>query len=388
MDPVPRDGDFYGTVPRFRDFASLTDPALYRPLPDGWLIGMTDVVDSTQAVQAGRYKVVNTAGASVIAALGNALGQPFPYVFGGDGASFAVPQPCEAAARDALASTAAWASEELGLPMRAALVPVRAVREQGLDVRIARFEASPQVSYAMFTGGGLRWAEAAMKRGCFSVPPAGSGSRPDLTGLSCRWEEIPASNGVMLSVVLVPQDTGDRSQIRAFVEELLQEVEASPEVARPLSGEEPRFGWPGRGVELEARMRRRSGGSLAAARAAQFLRSLASFAVFRLGLRVPGFDADRYRGDLVANTDFRKYDDGLRMTLDCTPAFVVALESRLQEARSRGLVHFGLHRQAAAILTCITPSLRDRSHVHFVDGAAGGYALAAARLKESAGLVA
>jgi hypothetical protein len=32
-------------------------------------------------------------------------------------------------------------------------------------------------------------------------------------------------------------------------------------------------------------------------------------------------------------------------------------------------------------VTCITPSVYERNHVHFVDGAAGGYALAAARLK-------
>jgi len=32
-------------------------------------------------------------------------------------------------------------------------------------------------------------------------------------------------------------------------------------------------------------------------------------------------------------------------------------------------------------MTCIVPSIADSSHVHFVDGASGGYALAAKRLK-------
>ena len=75
--------------------------------------------------------------------------------------------------------------------MRVALVPVSAVRAQGLDVRVARFGPSPNLSYAMFSGGGLGWAEAAMKRGEFAVPPAPPGTQPDLTGLSCRFEEIP-----------------------------------------------------------------------------------------------------------------------------------------------------------------------------------------------------
>ena len=34
-------------------------------------------------------------------------------------------------------------------------------------------------------------------------------------------------------------------------------------------------------------------------------------------------------------------------------------------------------------MTCIVPSHRERNHVHFVDGAAGGYAMAAAMLKAS-----
>lgn len=39
------------------------------------------------------------------------------------------------------------------------------------------------------------------------------------------------------------------------------------------------------------------------------------------------------------------------------------------------------HRQQAALMTCITPSAYDSQHVHFVDGASGGYAAAASKLK-------
>ena len=82
---------FYGGIPVFRGFSSLMDPALYSPLPDDWSIGVADIVESTRAIAEARYKAVNMAGASVIAAVTNALdGREFPFVFGGDGASFAV----------------------------------------------------------------------------------------------------------------------------------------------------------------------------------------------------------------------------------------------------------------------------------------------------------
>jgi hypothetical protein len=82
---------------------------------------------------------------------------------------------------------------------------------------------------------------------------------------------------------------------------------------------------------------------------------------------------------LVENSDFRKYDDGLRMTLDCTPELAETLERKL--AAADGVAAYGLHRQQAAMMTCFTPSPLRSDHVHFIDGAQGGYASAAAALK-------
>src|SRR5271163_2766760 len=82
---------FYETIPIFENFADVVRSENYSPLPDDWVVGFADVVGSTKAVADGRYKAVNMLGAGVIAAVANALGRrPFPFVFGGDGASFAV----------------------------------------------------------------------------------------------------------------------------------------------------------------------------------------------------------------------------------------------------------------------------------------------------------
>ncbi len=375
------DTDYYSSLPVFEGFSRILDPEQYRPLPDGWLLGFTDVVSSTQAIEAGRYKAVNTAGASVIAAVTNALkGRRFPFVFGGDGASFAVAASDEASVRDALAATATWSRDELDLVTRAALVPVSAVRAQGLDVGVARFAPSKNVSYAMFSGGGLAWAERAMKSGEFAVAPAPAGTQPDLTGLSCRWNDIPATRGIILSVLVAPVKHGDPA-FRTLVRELLAAIEASPDVVKPVPDGAPAVGWPPPGVELEARASRRAGESRFMARLRVLVETLLAYIIVRFGIRVGSFDPAKYRREVVENSDFRKYDDNLRMTLDCTPALADAIEQRLTKAAAGNVLRFGLHRQDKAIMTCIVPSIADSSHVHFVDGAAGGYALAAKNLK-------
>src|SRR5262249_24896596 len=183
-------------------------------------------------------------------------------VFGGDGASFAVSPEDLAPAREALAATATWVKEDLDLLMRVALVPVAAIRAQDLDVRVARFGPSANLSYAMFSGGGLGWAEAAMKRGEFAVVPAPAGTQPDLSGLSCRFVEMPATRGRILSVLVVPVPGADPLACRKLIEDVIGIVEKSPDAGRPVPPGGPPLRWPPRGVDYEARAVR--GGPLAA----------------------------------------------------------------------------------------------------------------------------
>jgi Protein of unknown function (DUF3095) len=374
---------FYSGIPVFRGFGSLMDPALYSPLPDDWSIGIADVVESTRAIAEKRYKAVNMAGASVIAAVTNALeGREFPFVFGGDGASFAVSSGDLERAREALAATAIWVEEGLNLVLRVALVPVAAVRAQGLDVCVARFGPSPNLSYAMFSGGGLGWAEAAMKRGEFAVPKAPSGTQPDLTGLSCRFEEMPSVRGLILSVLVVPASGADPAAFRKLIEDVIALSERSPDAGRPVPPGGPPLRWPPAGVDYEARAKRE--GSLLKRRAFVLAHTLFAYVIMRFGISVGGFVPKTYVQQVVENSDFRKYDDGLRMILDCTPELEAALTQRLAAAAAAGIARYGLHRQDAAMMTCFTPSALRSDHVHFIDGARGGYASAATALKAMA----
>jgi hypothetical protein len=374
---------FYGSIPVFRGFGSLMDPAMYSPLPDDWTIGVADIVESTKAIANQRYKAVNMAGAAVIAAVTNALdGREFPFVFGGDGASFAVSPDDLERAREALAATAIWVEESLNLAMRVALVPVRAVRAQGLDVRVARFGPSPNLSYAMFSGGGLGWADAAMKRGEFAVPPTAPGTQPDLSGLSCRFEEIPSTRGLILSVLVVPSSDADPRAFRKVIEDIIRLVEKSPDAGRPVPPGGPPLRWPPAGVEYEARAAR--GGPLLKRRGVVLAVTLWAYVVMRLGIKVGNFVPKNYVQQVVENSDFRKYDDGLRMILDCTEELERALAELLAKAASERVVRYGLHRQDAAMMTCFTPSVMRSDHVHFIDGARGGYASAATALKAMA----
>jgi hypothetical protein len=381
---APAPADFYTSLPIFRDFTHVMDPGLFKPLPDDWVVGTADVVQSTKAIAENRYKAVNMAGAAVIVAVTNALNdREFPFVFGGDGASFAVSAADAAAARLALAETATWVKEDLDLTLRVGMVPVEFIRSQGLDVRVARYAPSENIAIAMFQGGGIAWADAAMKAGEITVPLAPPGAHPDLSGLSCRYEEIPASRGVVLSLVVAPAPGASMELFRGAIEEIATIVERTPDASRPVPGQRLRFTWPPAGADLEARASRRAGESVRARKVKVLAKTFLAFLIMNLGIRIGSFIPAKYTREMIDNSDFRKFDDSLRMVLDCTPELADEIEQHLKDCVARQIVRFGTHRQRAAMMTCFTPSPTRSNHVHFIDGASGGYAMAASALKSA-----
>ena len=377
--------DFYARLPVFSDFTQVTDEARFKPLPGDWVVGVADIVQSTKAIAENRYKAVNMAGAAVIVSITNALaGRDFPFVFGGDGASFAVEPAAAAAVRQALAETATWVKEDLDLTLRIGMVPVADIRARGQDVRVARYAPSDNISIAMFSGGGLAYADAAAKRGDIAVPLAAPGAHPDLSGLSCRYELIPAQRGLVLSLVVAPGPQATPANFRAVVEAVTRIVEKTPDASRPLPGQQLKMKWPPAGVDLEARASRKPGESIGARKIKVLAKTFFFFVIMHFKLRVGRFIPEKYESELIANSDFRKFDDSLRMVLDCTPQLADEIEEYLKAAAADGVVRFGTHRQNAAMMTCFTPSPTSPNHVHFIDGARGGYAMAASALKASA----
>lgn len=375
--------DFFRNLPSFSDFEAVADTRNYHPLPDGWVLVLADIVDSTGAIEAGRYKAVNMAGASVISGILNATGRhDLPYVFGGDGAMVAVPPTLAEAAREGLSAVQRWSLEELGFRMRGAVVPIAAVRAAGQDVLVARYAASDLVSYAMFAGGGAAWAEQRMKVGLEANPMAPPGTRPELTGLSCRWNPISARHGEIVSIIAVPAEGASEEAFRALIVDVVALAARQERGGRPVEVEGLQLGISIASIDMEARAAvprgRRWRRKLFIALQYVLMRVLTVF-----GLTLGRFDPHRYRGDIVANSDFRKFDDGLKMTLDLEEQRIEAIEARLEAARQAGICHYGLHRQASALMTCVVPTPLARDHVHFIDGAAGGYALAASRLKNA-----
>lgn len=370
------------TLPVIEQFSQVADSANYAAVPDDWLIGISDVVGSASEIRAGRYKAVNLAGAATISAVSNALaGALRLFVFGGDGAHFVVSPEHHGIAKNALARVAIWAERDLHLHLRVGMVRVSDARAAGFDTRVALWQASENVRYAMFTGGGLGWAEAQLKSGVIGLKSASTLEEPDLSGLSCQWGPVRSLNGSIVSLIVKPVGRDVSSGFVQAVTDVITTLDqASPLNPMPLNGPDVR--WPAASLELQARVSRKNQ-SVWWRRWQVTVSAILIWLIFRLNIPVGRFDPARYRREIHENSDFQKFDEGLMMTVDCSAETISRLRSVLQSAADEGVIRYGIHLQDEALVTCVVPSVLTSDHMHFIDGADGGYVAAAQQLRTS-----
>ena len=357
-------------------FAEVLNPANYRSLPDGWFVAVGDVVQSTSAIAAGRYKDVNLAGAATIVGILNACpGRELPYAFGGDGGVVLIPPDLAAAARTALAGVQQISRNALALDIRCALVPLRAVRAQNRDVRIAYQSLGTARKLAMMAGGGIDVAESLCKsaEGAeFAVVADGATQDADLSGLSCRWQPLESRRGVMLTAIVRAKDNASAlSPAYAQVYDGIQR--ATVRDVCPVALSNLRSSWPPRGGRIERAFGRTW--------FEVYGQSLLGLISEKTGMTIGGFSGQAYVNALASHSDYRKFADSMRMVIDCSSREADGIESILRDSKAAGLIDFGLHRASSALMTCFVSSTDDGGHVHFVDGADGGYAVAAQELK-------
>jgi hypothetical protein len=387
---------FFADLPSLTDFEAVLDSRNYHPLPDDWVIYIADVCNSTGALRHGLYRAVNMVGAAcIVAVLNRCPGLALPYVFGGDGATLASPASLAPAIRPALQGVAAMAAKQFDLELRIGQVSVCELRAAGFTVEAAKYRAAGLVELAMLAGTGLPEAERRIKfpgSACL-IPADEHAPDADVSGLSCRWEPLHSTQGEILTVLVQSRLAGAEADryYQQFYFRLRELTGLTDEKLNPVKVSALKTSWPPKSLRIESRVHAGRGGWLARGwtTARTLAHSLGGAFVFKTGIPAPWFNPRRYQKASVPRSDFRKFDALLRMVLDIPAGKIPVILEWLAAEHRRGAIFYGVHRSGSALMTCVVFSLQQESHVHFVDGNDGGYALAALQFKQqvkSAGL--
>lgn len=381
------DRHFYRDLTPVDSFDQLLALNAYHPVPDSWYVLVADVVNSTAAIASNRYQDVNTLGASVIIAVLNACHRlEIPYIFGGDGASLCVPPDCLEAALAALKGTAAISEQAYGLKLRIGFVPVAALKAQGIPLLVSKLRISETAAQASFTGGGLQMAEYWLKQETdrYAVPehiPA----EADFTGLQCRWDRIPSPKQETVAVLVEARCETLEQQSQMYQQVLLKiaEIYGSQQEHHPLQADKMRMTFSQDKLRTEQRLFSTGKSILYKGYYYLKMRVIALMGTYMMAhhVNLSGFNWGQYKADMITNSDHRKFDDMLRMVLAGTPEQRDQLTAYLEAEYRAGRLYYGISVSEAALLTCLIFQT-GTEHFHFVDGADGGYALAATQLKQ------
>lgn len=384
---------FYAELPAFSRFRGIARLEHYRELPEDWHVVVADINGSTKAIEKGRYKDVNNIGASVIIAVINQL-RPLsvPYVFGGDGASLCIPAQAIAAAKTALLATRDLASKQFGLDLRVGIIPCQVIRDSGRQVMVGKYQVNEHFQQAVFSGDGMAYADALVKSSQgreFAVHPDPQPAQADFSGFECRWKQIPSPHGETLSLLVCANASENEEAHQLYLKVLEAIYRFYGEISSwcPIRQEALRLSTDYRTLRNEIRIRTHHEsitGKLSYAAKLPVINLIGRY--FMAHDKVTGEDTEspthwgNYKPTLIKNTDYRKFDDMLRMVISGTPEQRQNLTLYLDRQAKKGRLNYGVHTSPAAQITCMISDY-NVNHVHFIDGCNGGYAMAARQLK-------
>lgn len=381
--------DFYEKLPVLPGFRDSFNSSVYTSLPDDWYLALTDVRNSTEAIESGRYKEVNTMGAVAIMAVVNLTGKyNFPFIFGGDGATIAIPSDLITEVASALKAIRTMATESFDLDLRCALIPLKEIRARGQDVKVARYGVTDLFAQAAFDGGGIKLAEQILKDDSwndrFGVDQLTNDENANVTGLECRWNEVPNERGEVhsLLVEVIEPDPETRFRLYREIFAKLNTIYGEVDEAKPVTIDKLRLTLNNKKLSVEKRVQTFGRSKSDGFKYALKLRIQWLFGVILMGLNLKSKLADwgLYKKDLVDNTDDRKLDDMLRLVLAGTELQRYAIQGYLEELYQQKKIVYGLHHASSALITCVILN-HHREHIHLVDGNDGGYSKAAMSLK-------
>jgi hypothetical protein len=370
---------FYLDLPSFSNFRDITEDRHFHHLPHDWYVVITDVKGSTKAIEAGRYKDVNTIGAASISVVQNQIRHDFPYSFGGDGATLLVPPGKIEQVTESLMRLASLSQLQFDMELRVGRITASEVSDEKCDIQVAKHELPGGKCVAVFRGGGLAEAERRIKEDTakYSVAAA-KHDNLELEGLSCRWNPIPNSRGRIMSLLVLSRIEPAAKVYQDFLSKLNKIFDGRLDEANPVQTDLMEYKTMG---EIFANEKRYHTHRFSWRFAKRLFEIIASTLIFRFKIPPLFFSPRRYAASMRAHADYRKFDDMLRMVIDCSAEQANAITEHLERAHSESQIYYGTHFSDTALMTCYLQDVKDGEHIHFIDGGDGGYAMAAKQLK-------
>lgn len=391
--PMERNShQFYKNLLPISQFADLAKSEVYTPAPEDWSVVITDVVGSTKAIEEGRYKDVNVAGAIASMAVANLYKDfEYPFIFGGDGITYLIPNDFLSEVIEIMIDTRNLVQTTFNLDLRIGVVPIRDIYEKGYKLLVAKVKMSKYYNQANIAGDGLEWAEAQIKSkensNSYLVEKRTANKQADYSGFTCRWQDVPSHRGETLALIVKIRSQKEEEQeyFLKIILNKIKEIFGAEQDYNPIQEKNIQPTSSPDDLFREAAIQSRKTNGWKFWREKLKIITQIKLLNFIIDndlpiVKISDYPAKEVKKAQVLAADFKKYDGTLKMVLAATTEQRINFDNFLKELYEQGNIFYGIHTSNRALMTCMLHE-GSTQEVHFVDAADGGYALAAKQLK-------
>jgi len=376
--------DFYKNIPKnnLRLTELLESEKLFFDVPENWSVVITDIENSTDAVANGFHNEVNlSATGSIITVLntlksiGNRI--KIPYFFGGDGATFIIPNSFLKPVLLALNNYSLHISKTTQLNLRVGYFEVKNIYANHINLKISKIRHNKHLTTPVVLGNGLKYAERIIKER-FQISDISNTRKAELNlkGMECRWDKI-YPNKTEKRVICLLIDCDDENIQAEVYKEIINEIDivfGSLEKRNPISSDKLKLKLSLTPIKTE--MYAKFGKFKAGYLINNWFITLFGVLYFKF------FKSGKfYKKQIAQLTDTIMLDGFLNTVISGTDKQVMELKKVLDKLESSQKIIYGMHITHASIMSCYIED-REKKHIHFVDGTEGGYTSAAIMFKE------
>ena len=373
--------NFYKELEPINDFSKIMVDDRYIKVPSDWFVLVSDIKNSTSAIENGKYKDVNFIAALCIIGILNIDRQmDFPYIFGGDGASLIIPKILLEKSKKVLLEAKNQAKDIFDLDLRVGFVGINEIEKRGSFIEVCKFENSNNHIQAIIRGNGLELAENILKQEYenFKIDENTiCNYNVNFEGLECRWEDIKSLKDETISILIKSINENNSNKIYENCLNEIEKIAGSYEIRNPIKEKNQlQLSFNPKILNREASISSKTQLGKLYKISKLLFENILGFLLMKFSIKEWG----NYKNRIIKTTDTEKFDDMLRMVISLNKNESVKLEEFLEkEFKNKNLV-YGIHKSDSALMTCLIFQ-RHGKHIHFVDSSKGGYAIASKELK-------
>ncbi|EDP94774.1 DUF3095 domain-containing protein [Kordia algicida OT-1] len=375
---------FYANLPKhfmpLRDL--LKDESLFEGVPKDWHIVVTDIENSSKAVASGRHNDINLIATGSIITVLNEIKTidaaiKVPYFFGGDGATFIIPDEIIPQILTALNTYSAHIKKTANLNLRVGSVILDDIYSNNVTARIAKLRHNEYLTTPIIIGNGLKFAEAHIKDTFKSSDITENDEHLiNLTGMECRWDEIKPNNegDKVMCLLLSCSDETKQAQVYKSVMDEINYIFGTLDERRPITTLKLKLNTSIQKIKKE--MMTKIGKYDRKYLIRNWLITVFGKYYFKI---FP--EGKRYLFRVTQLSDTIMLDGAINTVISGNDKQIRKFQIFLDNMEFQKEITYGIHVTHASIMSCYVQD-RKENHIHFVDGTEGGYTTAAMMFKQ------